>query len=291
MSESRFKYLRPEDIRKLAGYEFAPKAVVEGYYSGRHRSHTRGPSTEFRDYRQYAQGDDLAWIDWRVHARTDRYYVRTFEQETNMDCHIFLDSSASMGFGAAPSKLEYASFFSAALAYLVMRNTDRVSLLMFDDALREFVPPGSTTRHLHGILNRLERNAPGNRTSIATALRKAFPLLRQRGALIVVSDFFADPAATFEALSPYLHRGFKVSLFHVLAPEELELPGRGLLAFIDMETGSRVVAHTDSLRRRYAETMQAHIGGLRELAVRRGVAYTVARTDTPFYHLFDALTR
>ena len=119
MAKSRFKYLRPEDIRRLASYEFAPKALVEGYLAGRHRSHQRGSSIEFRDYRQYVPGDDPALIDWRVFARTDRHYLRTYEMETNMECHVFLDSSASMAFGEKLTKLEYASFFAAALCYWV----------------------------------------------------------------------------------------------------------------------------------------------------------------------------
>ena len=126
------RYLRPEDIRKLQTFEFAPKAMVEGYLAGMHRSRQRGSSIEFHEYRQYVPGDDPAAVDWRVYARTDRHYLRTYNLETSMECHIFLDSSASMGFGAAPAKLEYASFFAAALCYLVLINHDRVSLLLFD---------------------------------------------------------------------------------------------------------------------------------------------------------------
>lgn len=289
MPRLRFKYLRPEDIRKLAGYEFAPKALVEGYLSGRHRSRARGSSIEFRDYRQYVPGDDPALIDWRVFARTDRHYLRTYEQETNMECHVFLDSSASMGFGASVTKLEYASFFAAALCYLVVKNTDRVSLQIFDDKIRHFHPPGSTARHLHNLMHALETNYPGNRTSVGEALRRSYPLLKRKGTLVVISDFLDDPAAIFSGLSPYLHRGFRVHLFQVLAPEELELDRRGLVTFQDMETRQRVVAHVDSLRRPYRQAMGAHIGALRELAMRRGVDFMLARTDMHYFRLFDRL--
>jgi len=291
MAEFKFKYLKPEDIRKLATYEFAPKAVVEGYLSGRHMSRSRGSSIEFRDYRQYVPGDDLALVDWRVYARTDRHYLRTYEQETNMDCHIFLDSSASMGFGDGLRKLEYASFFAAALCYLVVRNTDRVSLQIFDDKIRHFFAPGSTTRHLHNLMHALENNEAGNRTSIAEALKRSYPLLKRKGSLVVISDFFDDPGAIFSALSPYIHRGFKIHLFHVLTPEEMDLPDRGLLTFVDMETGRRIVAHTDNLRKPYAAAIQDHIAGLRKLAVRRSIDYVVTRTDMHYFTLFDRLTR
>jgi uncharacterized protein (DUF58 family) len=287
----RFQYLRPEDIQSLAGFEFAPKAVVEGFFAGRHVSRSRGSSVEFRDYRQYVPGDDLALIDWRVFGRTDRFYLRTYDHETSMDCHLFLDSSASMGFGTKPTKLEYASFFTACLAYLVIRGGDRVSLQLFDKRIRTFMPPGSTHTHLNALLNALERNQPGEETSLAEALRISFPLLKRRGILVVVSDFFDDPAAIFTALGPYLHRGFKVFLFHVLAPAEMDLEDQGLIAFRDLETGQRVTAHTDDVREGYREAINRHIQALRGLATRRQVDYSVARTDTHFHRLFERLAR
>lgn len=291
MTQRRFQYLRPEDIRSLAGFEFAPKAVVEGYFAGRHISRVRGSSVEFRDYRQYVPGDDLALVDWRVFGRTDRFYLRTYDHETSMDCHLFLDSSASMGFGKDPSKLEYASFFTACLAYLVIRGGDRVSLQIFDKSIRHFIPPGSTGTHLNGILNLLERNQPGDRTSLAESLRSSFPLLKRRGILVVVSDFFDDPAAIFAALGPYLHRGFKVFLYHVLTPAELELEDKGLVSFRDLETGRRVIAHTADVREGYVNAIGRHIDALRDLSTRRNVDYTVARTDTHFHRLFERLAQ
>jgi uncharacterized protein (DUF58 family) len=291
VAASRHKYLKVEDIRKLASYEFAPKALVEGYLAGRHRSRARGSSIEFRDYRQYVPGDDLALVDWRVFARTDRHYLRTYEQETNMECHVFLDSSASMGFGKQVSKLDYASFFAAGLAYLVVRKGDRVSLQLFDDEIRHFFEPGSTGRHLDTLLHALEQNKPGGQTSIAEALRRSFPLLKRKGTVVVISDFLDDPAAIFAALAPYLHRGFRVHLFHILAPEELDLESRGLTTFVDMETQQRVIAHTEALRRDYRDAMAGHINGLRALAVRRSVDYVMTRTDTHYFELFDHLAQ
>jgi len=292
MSGTRFKYLRPEDIRRLQSYEFAPRIFAEGYLSGRHRSRHRGSSIEFRDYRQYVPGDDLALVDWRVFARTDRHYLRTFEQETNMECHIFLDSSASMGFRHNDlSKLEYASFFAAALAWLVVRHGDRVSLQVFDDQIRHFSPPGSTQRHLHTLMHVLEDNAPGNPTSIANALRRSHPLLTRRGTLVVVSDFLDDAGAVFSALSPYLHRGFRIHLVHLLTPGELDLRSAGLHTFIDMETGERVVAHAGQIREAYRQAMQDHIGGLRAAAARRRVDYCLATIDTHHYRLFDRFSQ
>ena len=290
MNPKRFKYLRPEDVRALTALEFVPRALAEGVLAGRHRSPARGASIEFRDYRQFVPGDDLALVDWRVYARTDRRYLRTYEQETNIECHIFLDSSASMGFGAGVSKLDYASFFCAALAYLVTRGNDRVSLQIFDERIRFHAPPGSTRRHLHNLLHALETNAPGGRTRLAEALQRSHPLLKRRGTLVVLSDFLDDPAAIFRALSPYLHRGFHIHLFHILHPDELDLARRGLLTFRDLETGGRLIAHTEEIRAAYADAMRAHVAGLRSFATRRGIDYVLATTTSPHLALFDRLT-
>jgi uncharacterized protein (DUF58 family) len=287
MTRTRFKYLDPEAIRRLSGYEFAPKTVVEGYFAGRYRSRARGSSSEFRDYRQYAPGDDPRSVDWRVYARTDKVFLRTYDQETDLACYIVLDSSASMGFGEGLTKLEYASFFTAALSYLVTRLSGRVSLTVFDESVRSFFPPGGTRQHLHSVLHALEANAPGRKTAVSEALLRVHPLMRHRGALVVVSDFYDDPAAVYRALNPYLHRGFRIYLFHVLAPGEMDLGDRGLRAYVDMETGQRVVAHAATLRQEYGETIRRHTQAMRDLAVRRQVTYTVARTDTHYFTLFD----
>lgn len=287
----KYKYLQAEDIRKLERYAFAPRTLVEGTLAGRHRSTSAGPSTEFRDYRPYVPGDDIRQVDWRVYARTDRHYLRTHNQETNTACHVFLDSSESMGFGAPSAKLDYASYFAAALCYLVVRSKDTVSLQLFDEKVRTFFPPGSTHAHLHNVLHALETNRPGGRTALAAALERSFPLLKRRGALIVLSDFFDDAGAIFAALSPYLHRGFEVHLYHVLDPAEMELSPRGLATFQDMETGRRVIAHTQRIHEDYRRAMGQHIQNLRDLARRRGVNYSLARTDTHYFKLFDQLVQ
>lgn len=291
MAKSTYKFIRPEDVRRLANYEFGVKALVEGFLSGRHRSKERGASIEFAEYRQYVPGDDLALVDWRVFARTDRHYLKTFEQETNMECHIFLDSSASMGFqDEGPlTKLEYASFFAACLSWLVVSKNDRVSLQIFDDKIRQFFEPGSTRRHLHNLLTALEHNEAGDKTSLAEALHRAHPLIKRKGTLVVLSDFFEEPEAVFKALNPYLHRGFRVHLFHILDPAEMVLPDRGLARFIDMESEHRLVVHTESLREAWKTEMQRHQQSLRRLAASRQVDYSLALTNQSWFHLFDRL--
>lgn len=287
-----YRFLDPADIRRLKNYEFGAKAMVEGYLSGRHRSHQRGSSIEFHEFRQYTPGDDLARVDWRVFARNDKLFLRTFEQETNLECHIFLDCSASMGFpenSRRLSKLEYASFFAASLAWWVTSKNDRVSLTLFDNGIRRFIPPGSTRKHLHDLLTTLETNTPGSDTSITEALARAHPLLKRKGTLVILSDFFTDPAALFAALNPYLHRGFRVHLFHILDPDEITLPDRGLSRFVDMENGQDLIAHPHAIREAWEQGIISHTRALRSLAAARHADYALASTADPYFSLFDRL--
>ncbi len=289
---SKHRYLRPEDVRRLESYEFAARLLAEGWLSGRHRSHLRGASTEFHEYRAYTPGDAPSLVDWRVFARSDRHYVKTFEQETNLECHLLVDSSSSMAFhgGASGSKLEFASYFAAALAWLVVRGKDRVSLQIFDDRVREFIPPGSTRLHLHQILSSLERNVPRGPTSLAVALQRAALQIRRRGSVIVLSDFYDDPAAIFTALNPFIHRGFRVHLFHLLSPEEFDLGEGTLSRYEDMESDEHLTLHPRSIAESYRETLNTHITRLRTLSAQRQLDYTVARTDGSFWPLFDRIT-
>lgn len=287
-----WKYLTPEDIRRLRNYEFGVKATVEGYLSGRHRSTQRGSSTEFHEFRQYVPGDDPSRVDWKVFARNDRLFLRTFEQETNLECHILLDCSASMGFAGSASrwnKLEYSSFFAACLSWLVISGGDRVSLTLFDKGIRRFLPPGSTRRHLHDLLNTLEHNKPGESTSLPDTLQRAAALVRRRGTLVIVSDFFHDPAALFRALNPWIHRGFRIHLLHVLDPAEETLEDRGLAKFEDMENAETLTVHPRALQQAWADALTDHTRSLRSLASSRQVEYLRVSTSESYFRLFDTL--
>lgn len=287
-----YKFLDPADIRRLKNYEFGARAMVEGYLAGRHRSRQRGSSIEFHEFRQYTPGDDLARVDWRVFARNDKLFLRTFEQETHLECHIFLDCSASMGFpeqSARLSKLEYASFFAAALAWWVISKTDRVSLTLFDQGIRRFLPPGSTRKHLHEILATLEANTPGAGTSLAETLARALPLLKRKGTLVVLSDFYEDPAVLFQALNPYIHRGFRIHLFHLLDPAEIQLEDRGLSRFVDMESAAQLTVHPATLRSSWQREILKHTRALRALATARHADYALTATTDPYFALFDRM--
>jgi len=282
-----WRYLRPEDVARLKSYEFAPRLLVEGYLAGRHRSPERGRSVEFRDYRGYAPGDDVRSIDWKVLARCERYFVRLFEEETDVVAHVFLDSSASMGFGGVPTKLEYSSFFAAALCFLVTRCSDKVSLTLFDDGIRKHVAPGGSRYHLTELMHVLEHNRPGRETRLSSALRKMFPLLRKKGILVIVSDFFDSLPDIFASLNMYLHRGHEVVLFHVLAPEEMELAGSGQARFRDMENSSEVEVFLPGIKKAYRDKITAFIRNMRTAARKKGIEYVFAGTDTHYFRLFE----
>jgi uncharacterized protein (DUF58 family) len=286
------RFLKIEDLNSLKSYQFAPEALVEGYLAGRHRSNRRGQSVEFSDYREYSPGDDIRMIDWKVLGRTDRYYVRLFDTETDMLVYLFLDSSASMGFGRGVSKLDYASFFTAALAHLIIRQGDRVALTTFDAGIRRHIPAGCTGRHMTALMHALEGNRPGERTRVSEALVRSAGLLKRRGILVLVSDLLDDPAEVFAALNLYTHRGFEVILFHCLHPDEIELPAQGLFRFRDMETGDSLPADCAAVRRSYSAALDEYLRSVRSLARRQNAYYVLARTDTHYFSLFDRyLTR
>lgn len=291
MMESGHKYLRPEDVRRMANYRFAAQMMVEGWMSGKHRAKGRGASSDFLEYRQYAQGDDLRLIDWRVFARTDRHYLKTFEHETHLECHLFVDSSASMGFREVGqiSKLEYASFFAACLSWLVVRGNDLVSLHLFDETIRRFLPPGSTRKHLDQVLTLLEKNHPGGRTSLSESLTRGQNLLKRPATLVIVSDFLENPGDIFQALNPYLHRGFKITLVQILDPGEVSLSDQGSVRYRDMETGEKLILNTAQIREDYREKFLKHRQSLRAMSVSRGVKFLSVTTDASYYTLFDEL--
>lgn len=285
--------LRPEDMTRLANYRFAVQMMAEGWLSGHHRAKGRGSSSDFLEYRAYAPGDDPRLVDWRVYGRTDRLLTRTFEHETHLECHLFVDASASMGYREQGplSKLEYALHFAACVAWLVVRGHDRVSLQIFDEQLRHFIPPGSTMGHLNRCLSLLERQKAGSKTDLPRALLRSRALLQRPGTLVIISDFLCDYGELLKALHPYLHRGCKVVLVQVLDSAEWELPGQGAARFVDMETGQRVTCNPETLRREYAAAMLARQQSLHALAAARGMIYLSTTTQQSYYPLFDALAR
>lgn len=281
------RFLRPEVIRTLARLDLKARMIVEGFFSGLHRSPYRGLSVEFSDYRDYVPGDDPSLIDWKLYARTDKYYVKCFQAETNLRCMMLLDTSASMHYGSgiegAPSKMEYAVALSAALSYLMIRQQDRVGLMTIDTRVRAHIPPKSKKIHLLAILEELLKTRPRERTDLAAAIESAASLIRRKGIVVLFSDLLDEPAPVVRQLRHLKHRGQDVIVFHVLDPAELRFPFRGAYLFEDPETGVRVRADPEAVRGAYFDRLHSLIRAYRRALRAHGIDYLLMDTSTPFH--------
>jgi uncharacterized protein (DUF58 family) len=247
------RFLDPAVISKLGTMELKARTVVEGFLSGLHRSPYKGFSVEFAEYRQYLPGDDLSTLDWKVYARTDRHYVKKYEEETNLECHLLLDQSASMGYkGAAPmSKLEYGSVLAASLAFLMNRQRDATGLIAFDEKIRFRLPAAARPGHLHAVLLALERLQPGLRSNVGRPLHQLAEALVKRSLVVLISDLLDDPEPVVKGLRHLKFRGTDVVVFQVLDPHELTFPFRGAAKFKDVETSEELLADPSKARKAY----------------------------------------
>lgn len=286
-----WKYLGPEELLGLKNLYFAARVIVEGAYAGGHKSPYKGSAAEFVDYREYYPGDEIRSIDWKAYARTDRYFVKLFEKETDMTAHLLVDRSASMGYGGKDykhvfptqemSKLDYAAYLAAALAYLLVKQGDRVGLTLFDKKITGHVPAGSSFTHLNALLSLLERQRAGRTTSISKTLRDAYALFKRRGMLIVISDFLDDPLEIFRALDMYRHRNFEIILFHILHRYEAKLPPLANVNFVDAETGEFLTTTPSDIAAQYESELQSFMDTLSSYAQARNIDYNCVNTQTP----------
>ena len=284
-----WRHLPERDLRPFKNLLFAARTVVDGLFTGRHRSPYRDRAPEFLEYRHYHPGDALELVDWKAYARTDRHYIRLAEKETDLQGHVLLDVSASMSFAppaagpraARVSKMDYAATLAASLAYLLIRQGDQVSLTLSDRQIRHHVPPGGSFPHLFRLLRQMERQKPAGDTNLAYALHQAQALFRRRGLLMVISDFYGDTESLFRALRPYQHRRFAVMLFHVLHEQEVELPANAQLRLEDAETGEVLTCDTADVRAAYAKRLADFQKDLRTRATACGMRYQFCHTGQP----------
>jgi uncharacterized protein (DUF58 family) len=253
------RFLDPAVIARLGSMELKARTVVEGFLSGLHRSPYKGFSVEFAEYREYLPGDDLSTLDWKVYARSDRHYVKKFEEETNVECHILLDVSASMAYrgGAAMSKVEYGSVLAASLAYLMHRQRDATGLIEFDDRIKGRLPASARPGHLHAILLALDKVAPGSRSDVGRPLHQLADALGKRSLAVVISDLLDDPDTAIRGLKHLRFRGTDVIVFQVLDPHEIQFPFRGASRFTDVESQEQITADPARVRAGYLEAMEA----------------------------------
>lgn len=251
------RFLDPAVIARLGSMELKARTVVEGFLSGLHRSPFKGFSVEFAEYRQYLPGDDLSTLDWKVYARTDRHYVKKFEEETNLECQLLLDVSASMAYrGAAPmSKLEYGSVLAASLAYLMHRQRDATGLIEFDDKITGRLPASARPGHLHAILLALDKIAPGQRSDVGRPLHQLAEALGKRSLAVLISDLLDDPDGVVRGLKHLRFRGTDVIVFQLLDPHELQFPFRGAAKFTDVESAAEITADPARVRAGYLQEL------------------------------------
>ena len=280
MGEARF--LDPAIVARLGTIDLKARTIVEGFLTGLHRSPYKGFSVEFAEYRQYLPGDDLATLDWKVYARSDRHFVKKYEEETNLTCHLLLDVSASMGYGSGPvTKLQYGSYLAGALAYLMNRQRDAFGLIAFDAGITSLVPASVRTGHLRAVLLALERLKLGAHTNVAKPLHDLAAAVRRRGLVVLVSDLLDDPQQVLDGLKHFRYRGTDVVVFQVLDPFELKFPFEQAARFRDMETADEVMAVPAAVRRDYIDRMQAMIAHYkRELAL-VGIDHCLLDTSQP----------
>lgn len=312
------RFIDPRVLARIDNLELLARTVVEGFINGLHRSPFLGLSLDFAEHRAYMPGDDLRRIDWRLLARTDRYYVKQFEADTNTNFAVILDVSPSMAYGAGGavsatgsteggggrsrnrdrsedgretgpaglSKLDYARYLAACLLYFAHKQRDRVGLITFDDDIVEHVPPSA--RHLEVVLHTLDRVKPGIQGSLAKPILRITEFFRRRSLLVLISDLYEEPDAVLDAVSKLRYKGNDVIVFHVLDPSELDFPFGEVVSFQDLETGERIPVVPAQLREPYRELVRAHIDTLSRLLSENRIDYALFNTATPLDHALFA---
>ena len=284
MSENALKILTPKFISQLSGMELRARLIVEGFLVGMHRSPYHGFSVEFAEHRQYFPGDDIGNIDWKVFGRTDRLYIKQYEEETNLKAYILIDASNSMGFkrDGEITKLEYASYLAAGLTYLMMKQQDATGLAIYDETVRRFFEPHLTYSYMKLLLTELSDLQPNSKTSTATALSSLAERIKRRGLIIVISDFLDDTKSVITALKHFRHRKNEVIAFHVLDDAEINLDFPGDSIFTDLETGEKISTQVSALRAAYKKSVGDFIQDLKRKCFENDIDYTLISTSTPF---------
>lgn len=280
MTPTSRRYLPPEAVARISRLEILARHVVEGFLSGLHRSPYFGQSVEFAQHREYAPGDDIRRIDWKVWSKTDRYYIKQYEEETNLRTTLLVDLSESMMFGSHQlSKYEYACQITASLAYLLLRQQDSVGMISFDDVIRATVPASSKQNHLQSILASLDVQKPARKTNLQTLLSQVADQQTRRGLIVLISDLFVDREGLFKGLKLLRTRGHDVMVFHVLDDEELDFNYAGTTKFEGMEEMGDLICDPRSLREGYQAALATFLHEIHQHCSRQMIDYQTIRTS------------
>jgi uncharacterized protein (DUF58 family) len=286
------RYLQPDEIAKISRLELRARKVVEGFVSGLHRSPYFGQSIEFVQHREYVPGDDTRRIDWKVWSRTDRYYLKQFEEDTNVRVVLLVDGSESMQFGSgALTKFEYAQTVAAALAMLVLKQNDSVGVGLFDSQVRTMIPASSRHNHLNTILQGLSTETATGKTDIISVLRKAAETMTQRSIVILISDLFCDREQLFKGLQLLRQRKHEVLIVHTMDAQELDFDYSGTLRFEGLEDGGKLTCDPAALRAGYQNALEKFLNTIRQRCAGSLVDYRLTRTsehlDAVLSHLLN----
>jgi uncharacterized protein (DUF58 family) len=273
----------PTSLSKYGRLVMVARNLVEGFLTGVHKSPYKGYSVEFAEHRQYYPGDEIRHIDWRAYGKTDRYYIKEYEEETNLRAHLLVDASGSMAFaGKGPSKFQYAQYIAASLAYLMLHQRDAVGLVTHDTKIRQMISPRAHSKHLLQLLHTLDQTKPGSETALAPIWHDVAGQIRRRGLVVILSDCFDQMTPLVRALRHLRHRKHEVLLFHILAPEEIEFPFTRWTQFRSLETrGDKRLVDPQRLRREYLQNFEKFCTELRAQAGAMQVDYHRLRTDEP----------
>jgi uncharacterized protein (DUF58 family) len=284
------RFVDPKVLARIGNLELVARSVVDGFINGLHRSPYFGASVDFAEHRGYVPGDDIRRVDWRLYARTDRYYIKEYEADSNSNFAVLLDVSKSMGFGSeGMTKLDYGRMLAGCLTYLVHRQRDRVGLVAFDSDIVEFVPPSA--KHMEVVLHVLDRVKPANPGSLRDPMNKVAEHFGRRGPLVLISDLYEEPDAVLEAIGPLRFRGHDMIVFHLLDRAELNFEYADPSAFEDLESGEQIPIVPEALAGQYRGLVQAHIAALTERFSANRIDYTLVNTSSPLDHaLFSYLS-
>lgn len=289
----RLDLLDPADVARLGGLELVSEGIVEGFLAGLHRSPRRGFSVEFAEHRMYQPGDELRYVDWKMLGRSDRLYVKQYEEETNLRAMIVCDASRSMGWSGSPgvvlSKFAYAQRLIAALSLILVRQRDATGLIVFDDAVRSITPPRARAAHWRQLLATLANTEVGQGTAAAPALTRVVDTLRRRGLVVFISDLLLDNDLALTALRFLRHRGHQVVVLHLMDPAEVTLGGPAEARFKDPETGESVVLRPRDWAEAYDKTVRGAVAGWNAACRRSDIRYHRIVTDMPFGHALRAI--
>ncbi len=282
MSEIYKQYMDPVTVGKIDNLSLRAKLVVEGFIIGLHKSPYHGFSVEFSEHRPYGFGDEIKFIDWKLWAKTDRFYIKQFEEETNLKCHIILDKSSSMGYGSKKiTKFEYSKTLTASLIYLMIKQQDAVGLTMFDDSISTTIKPKSKVSHLNLLLKSMHKTSTGGETSIPFLLHSLADSILKKGLIILISDLIDDENEVIKGLRHFKHKGHEVIIFHIIDPKEKNLNFDDNVKFLDVEDSSSIMTDTRQIKNQYNTAFKNFCSFYENNCAKNKIDYVQIDTNQP----------